>query len=305
LGVLFFDFVFPSYSSCLRGEIMFPNPILISASRRTDIPAFFTPWFQERLNAGYCETQNPFSKKTSRVSLKQEDVLGWIFWSRNYAPFLKTLHALHAQGQRFLCHLTITNYPRALESHTPHAALAIEAAFQIARAFSPDVLQWRYDPIILTSITPPEWHLRNFETLSAALEGNVRRCIFSFPTLYRKTARNLSQAECDGGFQTWSLQRGDFCKDDLQHLAHQLAAIAASHGMQLLTCCNDEWLTPDIGKAHCVDWPLLKTLLLQPSLVEPSLHPTRSGCGCFKSVDIGAYDTCQHGCCYCYATRKH
>ncbi|HBF33203.1 TPA: DNA repair photolyase, partial [Candidatus Sumerlaeota bacterium] len=184
---------------------MFPNPVLISASRRTDIPAFFTPWFQECLRSGFCETQNPFSKKTYHVSLKQEDVLGWIFWSRNYAPFFETLRTLHAQGQRFLCHLTITGYPRALEWHTPPTAQAIETARQIATAFGPDVLQWRYDPILLTSLTPPEWHLRNFEMLATALEGSVRRCIFSFPTLYRKTTRNLAQAESENNFRVWSI----------------------------------------------------------------------------------------------------
>src|SRR5690242_11816435 len=95
-----------------------PLPCIISASRRTDIPAFYADWFRNRLKDGWCEVRNPFSSQRYAVSLAQRDVIGWVFWSRNYMPFLPTLMDLHNRGQRFLCHFTINGLPRILEPNT-------------------------------------------------------------------------------------------------------------------------------------------------------------------------------------------
>ena len=92
---------------------------IISASRRTDIPAFHGEWFRRRRAERFCETANPFSGQTRRVSLARDDVLGWVFWSRDYAPFIDTLGALHDEGQRFLCQFTINGFPRALDPRVP------------------------------------------------------------------------------------------------------------------------------------------------------------------------------------------
>jgi len=338
------------------------SPFILSASRRTDIPAFYGEWFRNRLRAGWCETRNPFSGQVYRVSLLPRDVLGWVFWSRNYEPFLGALRELHDSGQRFICHFTITNFPRALEPRVPRLDAAIATARRLAAAFGPDVVQWRYDPILLTQLTPPEWHEGNFAALAGRLEGSARRCIFSFPTMYRKTVRNLETLVVrSAGFgpssqegetvRVWSQKAGDFTLEDLSGLARRLAAIAVSHGMRMQTCCNDRWIAPEhnIVKAHCADWPLLRSLgagghlgdagreargTAEPyGAVEPCgaskpfgtpeprdaaetrgtpdlfgegefevpLHPTRRECGCYKSIDIGCYETCGHGCAYCYA----
>jgi len=353
------------------------SPFILSASRRTDIPAFYGEWFRNRLRAGWCETRNPFSGQVYRVSLRPRDVLGWVFWSRNYEPFLGALRELHDSGQRFICHFTITNFPRVFEPRVPPLDAAVETARRLAAAFGPDVVQWRYDPILLTQLTPPEWHEGNFAALAGRLEGSARRCIFSFPTMYRKTVRNLETLEGgevrSAGFspssqgeesvRVWSQKAGDFTLEDLSGLARRLAAIAASHGMRMQTCCNDRWIAPEhnIVKAHCADWPLLWSLgagrhlgdagreprgaaepcggagpcgavescgvskpfgtpeprgaaepcggaetrgtpdLFGEGEFEVPLHPTRRECGCFKSIDIGCYETCGHGCAYCYA----
>jgi hypothetical protein len=350
------------------------SPFILSASRRTDIPAFYGEWFRNRLRAGWCETRNPFSGQVYRVSLLPRDVLGWVFWSRNYEPFLGALRELHDSGQRFICHFTITNFPRVLEPRVPPLDAAVETARRLAAAFGPDVVQWRYDPIPLTQLTPPEWHEGNFAVLAGRLEGSARRCVFSFPTMYRKTVRNLEALVVrSAGFspspqegetvRVWSQKAGDFTLEDLSGLARRLAAIAASHGMRMQTCCNDRWIAPEhnIAKAHCADWPLLRSLgagghlgdagreprgaaepcgavepcgtvepcgvskpfgmpephgaaeprdavetrgmpdLFGEGVFEVRLHPTRRECGCYKSIDIGCYETCGHGCAYCYA----
>jgi hypothetical protein len=298
----------------------FSPPFIISASRRTDIPAFYGRWFRNRLAAGWCETANPFSGQVYRVSLEQGDVLGWVFWSRNYRPFLETLRELHTRGHRFLLHFTITGYPRILEPRTIEADAAIQTARELASAFGPDTVIWRYDPILLSSLTPPEWHLENFERMSARLEGATRRCIFSFPTMYQKTKRNLGAASAkDSSFRVWSIREGDFSVDDLHALAQGLAAKARGHGMSFSSCCGDRWVDPDagIGRASCVDWPLLRNLLREarskgklppeapdPDAVEVPANPSRKECGCWRSVDIGRYETCAQGYVYCYAVDR-
>jgi Domain of unknown function (DUF1848) len=278
-------------------------PKLISASRRTDIPAFYGEWLRRRIDAGWCETKNPFSGQTYRVSLAPDDVLGWVFWSRNYAPFLETLDAIHAADGRFLCHFTITGYPRELDARTPAADVACDTARLIVERFGSEVLQWRYDPILLTSLTPPDWHRKNFARLAQRLDGVAKRCIFSFPTMYKKTVRNLQLGGTDGALRVWSEGAGDFDEGLLAELARDLAQIAADHGIEMQTCCDGRWIDPSAGitQAHCADWPLLRGLLPNAGDINVPRNPTRKQCGCYKSTDIGAYQTCAHGCLYCYA----
>jgi len=307
------------------------QPLLISASRRTDIPTFYGAWLRERLRNGWCEVENPFSGQVRRVSLAPCDVQAWVFWSRHYAPAYDVLERLHAGGLRFLCHFTITGFPQVLEPRTPPADLAVATARRLAADFGPDTVQWRYDPILLTSNPPPEWHVTNFRALCRTLEGHTRRCLFSFPTLYRKTLRNLGRLEASDALRVWSPARGDFTRSDLAALLAELRTIASSHGIALHACCCEPWVCeqPGIEAARCIDWPLLESLgagehlgrmagcsshgpkdslappedLFGPTGPTFSLkrRPTRPGCGCYQSVDIGAYHTCAHGCAYCYA----
>ncbi|MFC1737414.1 DUF1848 family protein, partial [Candidatus Hydrogenedentota bacterium] len=160
------------------------------------------------------------------------------------------------------------------------------------------------DPIMLTSATPPEWHLENFERLARELRGSTARCIFSFPTLYKKTIRNLNFLPNSQSIRVWSKGNGDFSESDLEKLAWELAAIARENDMQMQTCCNDKWINPLAGitKASCADWPLLKSMLNTDIREEIAKNPTRKNCGCYKSIDVGRYQTCAHGCVYCYAT---
>lgn len=282
-------------------------PAIVSASRRTDIPAFYSRWFQNRLKEGWCEVRNPFSGQSFHVSLASDDVLGWVFWSRNYNPFLETLEHLHGMGQRFICHFTITGFPSILEAHNPPLTLSLATAGRMSARFGPESVVWRYDPVLLTSCTPPDWHVANFTGLAGDLEGCTRRCIFSFPKMYRKTLRNLAAvALSDKDLKIWSLEGDDFTMGDLDVLARRLADVANGHGMELAVCCGERWADPGlpIAMARCVDWPLLRSLLPRKTDVEVPRQPSREGCGCYKSTDIGRYETCRHGCLYCYAVDR-
>jgi hypothetical protein len=271
---------------------------IISASRRTDIPAFYARWFLNRVRAGFCHWINPFGGQVYRVSLRPEDCLAVVFWTRNPKPLLRDLDFLRQEGYRFYFHFTINGYPKAVESHNPPVFDAIATFRRLAETISPELTLWRYDPILLSEATPESYHLERFDLLSGQLEGYTRRCYFSFVDFYGKTERNLQRVEREHGltFRRPSLE-------EQRRLAHQLRDIAATRGITLYSCCGDGLVGEGIEKAHCVDMDIVSRL--RPEL---NLHlkpvPTRQDCGCVESADIGAYDTCIFGCAYCYATNS-
>ncbi|MHB9026360.1 MAG: DUF1848 domain-containing protein [Armatimonadota bacterium] len=271
---------------------------VISTSRRTDIPAFYLPWLLNRLRAGYCHVANPMNGQVSRVPLRPEDCLALVFWTRNPAPLLTQLDFLRAAGYYHYTQVTITGFPRFLEPQAPSVDAAVSAFCQLAEAVESDFVAWRFDPLLLSSHTPADEHLRRFETLARRLEGATRRCIISFADFYGKTTRNLERLAEERGV-AWH----DPGVEEKRALADALADIAESRGMTLHACCEGEIISERMRRAHCVDPELLR-LLRPDSTTRLRALPTRPGCGCAESVDIGAYDTCVHGCAYCYATNN-
>jgi hypothetical protein len=272
---------------------------LISASRRTDIPAFYSRWFLRRLAEGFCEWINPFSGQILHVSLRPQDTLGIVCWTRNPAPLAASLGALQQAGYGFAFHFTINGYPGELESHNPPVETAVRAFRDLARRLPADRAWWRYDPILLTEATPSAWHEQNFSRLAEALEGETRRCYFSFASFYRKTRRNL-----DASGLPWH----EPAIGEKLELARRLRLIARRHGIDMFSCCDDQLLATGVEKARCVDASVFRVEAAPTSACATKtstrfkLAPTRAGCGCTESVDIGAYDTCAFGCAYCYAT---
>ena len=272
---------------------------IVSVSRRTDIPAFYGDWFMKRLDAGFAEWANPYSGRPQIVSLKPQDVVAFVLWSKDYAPFMTCLNDIKRRGYPVILNYTITGLPSVFEPHVPAADKAIGTLKRLARVFSPEHVNWRYDPVVVSSITPPEYHRARFADLCAALEGHVRRCYFSFPVMYGKVTRNMAALGHEGGVAVTDLQIQDRIT-----LSQELARVAAGHGIEMLTCCEDALISGPIKKAHCVDGDLIGRLYYRGA-IPANRKPTRKQCGCTDSVDIGAYDTCSHGCAYCYATRDH
>jgi len=266
---------------------------LISASRRTDIPAFYAEWFVERTRAGEASWVNPFNGQVCTVSLEPGAVAAIVFWTRNFAPMIRHLDELEGRGYRLLIHFTLTGLPRTYETHVPPVQAAVTQFRRIADRVGPDRLLWRYDPILVSPETGSDFHLRHFESLAAALEGATRQCTISFVEVYGKVRRNFTKR---------GLPLPDPEVGDRRELAARLGAIAAARGIAVKACCNDELLGPGVQKAHCVDLEQIRRLW--PDLdFTAAAAPTREECGCVRSYDIGAYDTCLHGCIYCYATR--
>jgi hypothetical protein len=269
--------------------------MIVSASYRTDIPAFYGRWFRARLAAGFCLTVNPYGGRVSRVDLRPQAVDGFVFWTRNILPFRNALDDVDAGRIPFVVHHTITGLPRALERSVIEPERSVAAVREIAGRWGPKAVVWRYDPIVFTSVTPPDWHRAAFARLAEALAGAVDEVVVSFLQPYRKTIRNLDRAARDNGFSWRTPEVGE-----KRALLADLAAIAAGHGLRLTTCTQPDLAdVPGVSAARCVDAERLSAVAGRA--IRARTKGNRPGCLCAESRDIGDYDTCPHGCAYCYA----
>ena len=269
--------------------------MIISASYKTDIPAFYGEWSLNRLRAGFCMMVNPYnSHQVTRISLRRESVDGFVFWTKNIGPFFDQLAEVHAQGYPFIVQYTINAYPRKLEFSVTDASRSLRHVTELARRYGPKIVVWRYDPVIFSSETPFESHLENFSSLASRLEGMTDEVVVSFAQIYRKTKKNMD----------WAAREFDFAWDDpddskKRALLKEFLRIARQHRMQLTLCSQPYLLDPGVQEAHCVDARRLSAMA--GGDIRARLKGARKECGCFESKDIGDYDTCPHGCVYCYA----
>lgn len=277
--------------------------MIISASYRTDIPAFYGAWFINRFRAGSAMVANPYGGKPSRVALRTGIggalIDGYVFWTRNIGPFVPALDEVRRADLSFVIQYTITAYPKPLEPAVIDARRSIALIRLVARAHGPRTVVWRYDPILVTDLTPIDWHLTNFAMLAGHLEGAVDEVVISFAQLYRKAVRNLTVAGRDNGFG-WC----DPDRTQKQDLAQRLAAIARAHGMVLSLCTQPDLIAHGPGMdgpvpARCIDAVRLSDTAGRP--IAARTKGNRPGCLCAESRDIGDYDCCPHGCVYCYA----
>ena len=271
--------------------------MIVSASYRTDIPAFYGDWFLRRLAEGVCRTVNPYSGQVTQLRLDRDHVDGIVFWTRNAAPFLAGLEQLAAAGTPFAVQYTLTGYPRPLERSVAPLEASLETMRRIARRHGPRALVWRYDPVMLTSLTPPEWHRETFARLTRALADSTDEVVLSFVQVYAKTKANSDRAAERFGFTWW-----DPAREEKRALLQDLAAIARDAGLTASLCAQPELLGPGLGEARCIDAARLSDLAGRTITAETKGN--RPGCRCARSRDLGAYDTCPHGCVYCYAVRR-
>lgn len=263
--------------------------MIISASRRTDLPAFYGGWFMERLRAGYCLVRNPFNPgQVRRVDLTPPAVDCFVFWSKNPAPFLKKLPYLREYPYYF--HFTLNPYGRDLEPHLPPKKELVKTFRRLAGICGPERVFWRYDPVILTNRITPEHHYRWFTVLARELAGATGKVVFSFLCMYQKCRRNL---------RDFAVREPDAAVR--QEIARTFAGIARTHGLAVAACAEPLDLTAcGVEKGRCVDARLVTVLSGRPVKDGKDRHQ-RPACGCAPSVDIGAYNTCPHLCRYCYA----
>lgn len=268
--------------------------MIISASRRTDIPAFYGQWFNEGIKRGFVQVKNPFNaKQIKTVSLKREDVDAFVFWTRNHQPFQKYLELLDSKNYPYYFLYTITGYPKPMEHSTPDKKIACQAFKDLSRRIGAERVIWRYDPIVFSSLTDKNFHEKNFESIAGQLKSYCKTVIISFVDNYKKVQRQFKQ--------TPELVIND--NEELKkECSQKLATIASRYHLKIQSCAEEkDWSPHGVPPGKCIDDSLLRSCfgLQLNSKKDPG---QREQCSCIKSVDIGSYNTCPHGCIYCYAT---
>ncbi len=243
---------------------------------------------------------NPINTKhLLHVSLRPADVDAIVFWSKNPSPLLAHFDEIDDMGFRYYFQFTLNDYPRALELNLPPIQKRLEIFHRINRRIGPQRVVWRYDPVIISSITPHSYHVQRFSWLAKKLSGATQRVMVSFVCLYQKTLHRLCKLERSGAF---TFNRVTASQENLG-LLKELAAIAAENGIQMFTCAaTPEIQTAGVLPGKCIDDGLIRQLW-GVNIRYRKDPAQRSYCLCTASKDIGVMDTCLHGCVYCYSTR--
>ena len=288
-------------------------PVIVSASRATDIPAFHAGWFMARLRAGYAPWRNPFNPRQRQyVSFRKTRAV--IFWSKNPAPLLPYLSEIDALGINYYFQFTLNDYEAdGLEPGVPPLAERIETFRQLVERIGPERVVWRFDPLVLTDRLTADALLERIARLAEQLRDSIRKLVISFADIerYRSVRRRLARHD-DGA--------REFTPEEMASLAAKLVERNERWGLELAACAEEVEL-PGIARNRCIDDRLLARCfgddaeLMEFLGVDP-LFPDeassrislkdrgqRKACGCIVSKDIGEYGTCGHGCVYCYAMR--
>lgn len=264
--------------------------MIISASRRTDIPSYYSEWFFNRLKEEYVLVRNPMNfRQISKIDLSPEVVDGIVFWTKNPAPMLKRLEEL--EKYNFYFQFTLTAYGPEVETALPSKNKVIIPTFQrLAKEVGKEKVIWRYDPIFLNETYTVEYHCKYFEVLASRLAQYTEKCTISFLDFYRNTERNMKP-----------LHIQPVTEERQREIAAKLVEIAQKYELNLDTCAEScDFGTLGVSRACCIDKERFERIGKYKLNVEKDKNQ-RGECGCAASIDIGAYNTCKNGCLYCYA----
>ncbi|MDD2717646.1 MAG: DUF1848 domain-containing protein [Candidatus Wallbacteria bacterium] len=266
--------------------------MIISASRRTDIPAFYGDWFVNRLKAGFAHVRNPISiHRISEVRLTRDSVDCIVFWTKNPLPFFRHLDFIESLEIPFYFQFTLTPYDSKIERNLPEKSKLIQVFKDLSGRIGRKRVIWRYDPILVSREIDESYHAEKFEFLAAELSPFTEKCIISFIDLYKKTERNSK-----------NLGLAEIADKSAQRLASGFSRTARQSGLKIETCSEKIDLSElGIGHTSCIDGELIQRLSGKALEFRKDKHQ-RPECGCAQSRDIGSYNTCRHGCLYCYAS---
>ncbi len=261
--------------------------MILSASRRTDLPAFYGEWLENRLREGRVLAPNPYNPHQVRdLRFTPEDIDCVVFWTKNAGPFLPRLPRIREMGYPFYFQHTLTPYGPELEPGLPDKRQVLSFMRRIGETYGPDSLVWRYDPILTRGKWTAERHLEAFGQLCRGMEGAAGRCIISFLDIYARMERGFSPVS----------------PEDVEKLAAGIGKIAEEYRLPVSACCEEgDFSRWGIGKSACIDPALAEKAAGRPVPTQKDRNQ-REGCGCAASVDIGMYGACRHGCRYCYAS---
>lgn len=267
--------------------------MIISISRRTDIPAFFSEWFYNRIEDGYFMVRNPMNiHQVSKVEVNPKNSECLVFWTKNPSlSFIENLPKLDAKGFKYYFQFTISSYAQDIEKSVPKKTEIIEKFQKLSNQIGKEKVIWRYDPIILNEKYTFDYHVKYFEYLAEKLSGYTEKVIISFVDCYSKIKTRFQEN-----------QISELTQDKMRQLGIALKQIAEKHNLKIESCSETINLD-DIGipHGHCIDGDLINRICKKNYIFQKD-KSQRNECGCVTSIDIGSYNTCRHNCAYCYAT---
>jgi DNA repair photolyase len=284
--------------------------MILSVSRRTDIPAFYSEWFFNRIKEGFAHVPNPMNERQiARIAIdpvkieRQKDFFGTmetsgnvdgiVFWTKDATPMLNRINEL--ENFVYYFQYTLNPYNKSIEKNVPEIEERIKTFIELAKKIGKNRIIWRYDPIFLDRERniSVEWHIEKFTNLIAKIASFTEKCIFSFIDItprIRNTFNTLTIIE-------------------MKQIAKAFSEIAKKYKIKLETCAEEiDFSKFDISHGHCIDADLFERLWLEKGFAitrkNEKFDAQRKHCGCMPCVDIGIFDTCNHKCDYCYATRR-
>jgi hypothetical protein len=276
--------------------------MIISVSRRTDIPAFYSRWFINRIRAGYCVVPNPFNRnQLSHINLTPENVEIIVFWTRNPKPLLSYIPELDERGYQYYFQFTVMNNPNFIDHNKSELSYAIKTFQQLTNLIGNQKIIWRYDPIIFSNSNEIDldFHIHQYEFIASKLSGYTQRCVISFMDTYQKNNQRLKKIEKEKNINFLNFEQ---ITEVFSKFRPSIVSIANTYNMQVFTCCESIDLELyGINHGKCIDDNYIHQVFnIEVNHQKDSTQ--RESCGCIKSKDIGMYDTCLFGCQYCYAT---
>jgi hypothetical protein len=294
--------------------------MILSASRRTDLPGYYSEWFFGRLKEGYALYRNPMNhSQVCRVDLSVDNIDCIVFWTKDPYPMMDRLEQLDRMGYSYYFQFTLTpyglpcmgfennisameacnkackeaSYGKEIELGLRDKRDILDTFRQLSERLGKHRVLWRYDPIILNDSFPPEYHRQQFEYLCQELAGYTDICTISFVDLYSKLSKRVKEQVIR-----------KITAEEMHHLAAEMNRIAKPHHIELRACCETIDLSGEgIKPAACIDRSIVEQVC-KHSITAKKDKSQRIGCGCIQSVDIGAYNTCRNGCVYCYANHS-
>ncbi len=268
--------------------------MIISASRRTDIPSYYSEWFLNRLRAGYVLTRNPMNySQVSRIRLSPEVIDCIVFWTKDPYPMMDKLPLLDQMGYRYYFQFTLTPYGRDMEHNLRDKNDILKTFRKLSETIGRERVLWRYDPVILNDNLTISYHQEKLEYLCSQLKDCTEVCTISFVDLYRKLKKRNDPSN--------AAHIREIAEEEMGRLAAAFAEAGRRHGITIKSCCEQMDLRGyGIYPGSCIDKAAIDKICGY-SIDSRADTSQRPGCGCIQSIDIGVYNTCKNGCSYCYA----
>ncbi|MFO7750303.1 MAG: DUF1848 domain-containing protein [Desulfobacteraceae bacterium] len=301
-------------------------PWIVSASRATDLPAYYSQWFIDKIRKGYVKWINPFNRqKPQYISLSNTQVI--VFWSKNPKPLIPSLRELDEKKIQYYFQFTLNDYEKeGFEPRVPPLEERLESFQMLSELIGKDKVIWRFDPLLITDRTPPDVLLEKIEKTGEKLHGLTKKLVFSFADIsrYKKVQANLKSK---------GIHYEEFSVETMDYVAGKISELNKAWGLTAATCGEKrDFSKYGIIKNRCIDDELIlkitdsstrtnefeKFLGFDPQMnlfkqgggagskTEKNLKDKgqRKECGCIYSKDIGSYNTCSHLCVYCYANNS-